>query len=60
MSEKLQKPKNILDGEDHRVHGTCGSATTSLTLYSHASGQWTISLAAPLQEIVPRVASKAM
>ena len=34
----FQKPENILDGVYNRVLGTRGSAMTSHTLYSHATG----------------------
>ena len=39
----FQKPENILDGVYYHVLGTCGSATTSPTLYFHATGYWPIS-----------------
>ena len=55
----FRKPETLLDGEDDREHGSHGSATVSRTLYSHATGLWSISLISSFTGIAPRVASKA-
>ena len=55
----FRKPETLLDGEDDREHGSHGSATVSRTLYSHATGLWSISLISSFTGIAPRVASEA-
>ena len=39
----FQNTEHILDEEYYHVHGSCGSATPSCTLYSHATRKWKMS-----------------
>ena len=59
-SPYFQKPANILDWGYHCVIGTHDSTTTTLALYSRATGYWSISHSVPLWESISRIAYKSM